>query len=251
VYNVGGGITWDSAAGDEYAEAIQKAACLTPHRAAGLIETMRVEGDTLVRLDRHIARMRASAAFLGIPFDERALRYAFFECGASVRRSPDSRLRQNGPLRLRLQLAADGEVAVACTLMDPTPSDPIVVLATSPVRSADRRLCHKTTDRRVYERQAAAHPGAWDVLLWNERDELTEFTRGNVVLEIKGRRLTPSRESGLLNGVFRQELLDSGEIAEAVLTKADLARATQVWFINSLREWVAVTMCPLPSGLVP
>jgi para-aminobenzoate synthetase/4-amino-4-deoxychorismate lyase len=236
VYNVGGGITWDSAAGDEYAEAIQKAACLTPQRPVGLIETMRVEGDTVVRLDRHIARMRASASFLGIPFDDPAIRSALVD-----RIAPAD--------RLRLQLSANGEVAVACTLMDPTPSEPIVVLATSPVSSGDRRLCHKTTDRRVYERRATAHPGAWDVLLWNERDELTEFTRGNVVLEIDGRRLTPRRESGLLNGVFRQELLDRGEIAEAVLTRTDLARATRLWFINSLREWVAVALhTPGPSG---
>jgi para-aminobenzoate synthetase/4-amino-4-deoxychorismate lyase len=97
----------------------------------------------------------------------------------------------------------------------------------------------------MFERQAAAHPGAWDVLLRNREGELTEFTRGNIVLEIDARRWTPPRDSGLLGGVFRQGLLDRDEIAERVLTLADLAAATRVWFVNSLREWVPMQPRPL------
>ena len=52
--------------------------------------------------------------------------------------------------------------------------------------------------------------------------------------------LTPARGCGLLGGVFRQELIDSGQIAEAVITVSDLGRASRVWFVNSLREWIEV-----------
>ncbi len=241
VYNVGGGITWDSAAGDEYTEAIQKSACLTPQPAAGLIETMRVERGQIVRFKRHLTRMRESAAFLEIPFDEASTR-------ATIEEAPCLG-HSASPHRLRLCLSPTGDIAVECRPMDPTPTMPSVALASSPVGSGDRCLCHKTTDRRVYERHAADHPDAWDVLLWNERGDLTEFTRGNLVLELDGRKVTPMRDAGLLNGVFRQELLDRGEIVEAVLTKADLDRATGLWFINSLRESVAVALhTPGPSA---
>jgi para-aminobenzoate synthetase/4-amino-4-deoxychorismate lyase len=92
----------------------------------------------------------------------------------------------------------------------------------------------------VYDEHKASHPDAWEVLLWNERGELTEFTRGNVVLELDGRLVTPARECGLLGGVFRQALIDSGQVVEAIVPVGDLERATRVWFVNSLREWVTV-----------
>ena len=78
------------------------------------------------------------------------------------------------------------------------------------------------------------------MLLQNEAGELTEFTRGNLVLRLGDDRLTPARACGLLAGCFRAELLDAGTIREARLTPADLAAADQAWFINSLREWVPV-----------
>jgi len=35
-------------------------------------------------------------------------------------------------------------------------------------------------------------------------------------------------------------LLENGEITEAVMTLDDLPRATRLWFINSVREWVEI-----------
>ncbi|MFN8568138.1 MAG: hypothetical protein U0Z44_11615 [Kouleothrix sp.] len=46
----------------------------------------------------------------------------------------------------------------------------------------------------------------------------------------------------LLPGTLRAELLACREIAERVLTRADVARATQAWLINSVRGWVAVRL---------
>jgi para-aminobenzoate synthetase/4-amino-4-deoxychorismate lyase len=117
-----------------------------------------------------------------------------------------------------------------------------VALATSPVKRANRFLHHKTTHRTAYERHRAEHPDAFDVLLWNEDGELTEFTIGNLVAELDGGRWTPPRDSGLLAGVFRNELLRTGEVRERVLRREDLARVTQMWLVNSVREWVAVTL---------
>ena len=64
------------------------------------------------------------------------------------------------------------------------------------------------------------------------------MTIGNLVLDIDGRRVTPRRESGLLPGVFRELLLSTGQIEEAMLDLGDLERANGIWMINSLREWV-------------
>ena len=231
-YGVGGGITWDSVASAEHAEALNKAACLTVRPPFALIETLRLEDGRLVRVDRHLARLAESAAFFGFRCDRTAVRH---ELDVWAERHPE------GKWRVRLELAADGSVTIGGHVFDsPSTMTERVVLASRAVDSRDRFLCHKTTQRDVFDGHRTAHPDAFDVLLWNERGELTEFTRGNLVVELDGRRWTPVRSSGLLAGVFRGELLDAGAIAERALTIEDLARSTNLWFVNSLREWVPV-----------
>jgi para-aminobenzoate synthetase/4-amino-4-deoxychorismate lyase len=238
-YGVGGGITWDSTAADEHAEAMQKAACLEVRPPFSLFETMRFENGAYVRLDGHLRRLRESADYFGFVFDEPAVRAALSSeaPGFSPARATRTEARV---LRVRVELSANGAVSSVFSPLDTTPAAPTFTLATTPVDSSSRWLFHKTTRREVYDHHKAAHPDVWDVLLWNERHELTEFTRGNVVVELDGRKVTPPRECGLLGGVFRQELVDNGEIVEAVVTVSDLARATRIWFVNSLREWVEV-----------
>ncbi|HUR20797.1 MAG TPA: aminodeoxychorismate synthase component I [Vicinamibacterales bacterium] len=231
-YGVGGGITWDSVAAAEHAEALNKAACLAVRPPFALIETLRAEEGTLVRADRHLARLTESAAFFGFPCDMKLLRLRLERCAAA---------HPVGRWRVRLELDAHGRAAVECRPLEETAPEPqAIVLASRSVDSRDRFLCHKTTRRDVYDHHGAAHPAAFDVLLWNERRELTEFTRGNLVAELDGMLCTPSRASGLLAGVFRAELLDAGTIRERVLMVDDLPRCTKLWFINSLREWVPV-----------
>lgn len=231
-YGVGGGITWDSRADEEYAEAISKAACLTPAPAFDLIETMRLEGGRCVREARHLQRLHESAAFFNRPFDRDAVVRALREHAAAY----DGSAR-----RVRLRLDATGHPHVESRPLDASIRQPApVALAAAPVSRRDWRLYHKTTQRDVYERHRRARPGAFDVLLWNEERAVTEFTIGNLVAEIDGERWTPDRRSGLLAGVFRGELLDAGEIRERTIPLDDLARAKRLWLINSLREWVEV-----------
>lgn len=231
-YGVGGGITWDSVAADEHTEALNKAACLAVRPPFGLIETLRAEAGALVRVDQHLARLAESAAFFG------------FQCDlAHVRARLESSMSKTpvGSWRVRLQLASDGSVLVESHALEAASavSKP-VMLASRSVDSHDRFLCHKTTRRDVYDTHRSEHPSAFDVLLWNERRELTEFTRGNVVAELDGTAWTPPRHCGLLAGVFRNQLLASGAIRERVLTLDDLPKCTRLWFVNSLREWVPV-----------
>lgn len=231
-YGVGGGITWDSVAADEHAEAMNKAACLAVRPPFGLIETMRLEDGRLAREDRHLARLAESAKLFGCPCDLDQVRATLHACVPA---------HLDGAWRVRILLSAAGQVSLEARQLEAlTPEPQPYVLASTPVDSRDRFLCHKTTRRDVYERHRAAQPDAFDVLLWNERQEVTEFTRGNVVVELEEELWTPPRTSGLLAGVLRGELLDAGTIRERVVTVDDLARCTRLWFINSLRGWVPV-----------
>jgi para-aminobenzoate synthetase / 4-amino-4-deoxychorismate lyase len=228
-YGTGGGITADSVAKNEYNELLTKALVVSQSWPSfELLETMRLENGEIVRLTRHLRRLEESAEYFGFPY-----------CHDDVLASLTG---HTGTARVRLLLDAKGAVRCETQPLDAIEPLPRVVLALGPVSSRDRFLFHKTTHRRQYEKHVAGAPEYFDVLLWNERDELTEFTRGNVVLEIDGERVTPQRESGLLAGVMRGELLDQGVIVERIITKPELMQATRIWFINSVRGWVEVQL---------
>jgi para-aminobenzoate synthetase/4-amino-4-deoxychorismate lyase len=117
-----------------------------------------------------------------------------------------------------------------------------VALAGEKVDSGDSFLYHKTTHRAVYERHLASRPDCDDVILRNERDEVTECCIGNLVLEINGVRYTPPVESGLLAGTFRAELLARGEICQRVIMSDELAGADALYLVNSVRRWVGLDL---------
>jgi len=193
-----------------------------------LYEALRWEPpDGYFLLEQHLRRLERSASHFRFVVDIEDVRR---ELSAFATELPQ-RAR-----KVRLEVSKDG--AIALNAEDVKPSTPVrVALAGEPVASDDVFLRHKTSRREVYERARADHPGAQDVLLWNERRELTEACSANVVLEIEGRRLTPPVSSGLLPGTFRAHLLEQNEIEECVLTLETLDRASAVFLINSVRRW--------------
>jgi para-aminobenzoate synthetase / 4-amino-4-deoxychorismate lyase len=233
---VGSGITFDSDAAAEYRECLDKAAFVrTQARSFDLLETLRYDaGSGFFLLDEHLARLAASAERWDFTLDEDAVRAAL---GEAVRRHPLS-----DPLRVRLRVARNGAASAAAEMVRPLARPLRVALAREPVDSADPLLYHKTTDRLGYERRRAEHPDCDDVVLSNERGELTEFTIGNLVIRDGPRSLTPPRAAGLLPGVFREHLLREGRIHERVLRPEDLRRADAVYLINSVREWCKVVL---------
>jgi para-aminobenzoate synthetase/4-amino-4-deoxychorismate lyase len=234
-YGVGGGITWDSNAADEYEEALAKASVLAEgRRDFRLLETMRLEAGAYARLERHVRRVLSSARYFDFPAAEDRLLDALRE---------HARAHPAGARRARLLLSSDGAPHVESEPLDEWPAEPVsVALARGPVSRGDRFLYHKTTRREVYDARRAERPDVFDVLLWNEEGEVTEFTLGNVVVELEGKLYTPPVASGLLAGTMRAELIESGEVGERVVTVAELARASRLWLVNSVRGRVAATL---------
>lgn len=233
-YGVGSGVVWDSEAGEEWRECLAKGAALAPAEPFRLFETMLHHPRRgALRLERHLARLAASAGHFDFAFDAAAARAAL----AAATRTLPSRSH-----RLRLELAADGALAVEVAPFARERRAWTLALASEPVDAADTLLFHKSTRRIAYDRALAEARarGADEPLLANGEGELTEGARTNLVVEIGGRRFTPPRESGLLAGVFRAELLARGRVEERVLGRADLARARRIWMVNALRGWIPV-----------
>jgi len=226
---LGSGITWDARAEAEYAECLAKGRFidLSP-REFRLIEALLCRDGGYPLLDRHLARLSASADYFGFRCDLAASRAALDAAGRSLR----------GKHKVRLLLARDGRLGITSEPLGPDRSSPLrVAMAEVPVDSRDCMRYHKTERREPLDDARRRHPEADEVLFVNERGELTEGSYHNLVVRLDGRLLTPALACGLLPGVLRAELLEREVIAETVLTPQDLRRADSLWLINSVRSW--------------
>ncbi len=228
-YGVGGGITWGSSAAGEYDELLAKARVLTARRPRfELYETLRHDPATGFRhLERHLARLRSSAGYFGFMFDEQAVTDALVR---SVSRFPDR------PTRVRVSLDRRAHVDVAATALVES-SDPVRVAIDRDhaVDPSDPMLFHKTSLRSVYDDALERHPDADDVLLVNDRGEITETTIANIAVSLEGGWVTPPLDAGLLPGVGREVALEEGWLKEATLTIDDLARADAIELVSDVR----------------
>jgi len=242
-YGTGGGIVWDSTAKEEFEETLTKAKVLTRRSPDfSLLESLRWTPDGgYYLLDRHLARMAASAEYFGIPFDPA-------QAAALLARTAAGSPEDFGRL-LKIRLLLDRTGGLTCEYAAPSyPGEWKVTLAPRPVSSADRFLYHKTTHRQVYNEMKALCPGFDDVLLWNEKGEVTEPCVANVVVVLEGVPCTPPVSCGLLGGTCREELLARGELTERVVRVEELYKADEVYLINSVREAQRITLTLPPRG---
>jgi len=227
---VGSGITADSIAAMEYAECLEKGSFLRrlPQNFE-LLESLRLEvpgGYPL--LAEHLARLAASAEYFDFAHNPEEVRAALAR--ATVALAP-------GLYKARLLVARHGTPRVETEPIDMDSPSVRLKLAASPVAESDPFLFHKTTRRETYQRALSERPGCDDVILFNQRGEITETTTSNLVLEIDGILLTPPIESGILPGVFRGGLLEEGRIEVRALGISDLQRASKIHLVNSVRGW--------------
>jgi para-aminobenzoate synthetase/4-amino-4-deoxychorismate lyase len=234
---VGGGIVLDSVAVDEYAECGLKSRFVTgADPGFQLFETMYAMREDGVRyLARHLARLGASAAWLGFDYDEARVRARIdTQCGA---------LPPGVAHRMRLALDHAGTLELLAAPLAPLADEVGVLLGPdhgfAATGTTDLLLRHKTTRRAEYDRgwRAAEAKGAFDTLFFNDRGELTEGGRSNVFVKMAGRWWTPPLSSGALPGVMRGVLLEDASLhaAERVLNKADVLNAEALMVCNALR----------------
>lgn len=263
-FGVGGGIVWDSRVAGEYRECATKAAILTPpDEPVTLLETLRwSEEEGVFLFEGHLARLRDSARYFGIPleeFDHAELHRRILGLVAIRNREGGS----NGEWRVRLLLDETGMRIEAEPLYRKNLPDRTVALCTTPISERCLDVRHKTTRRTVYETRRARHPECDDVLLCNTRGNLTESTTANIVIERHGENgggrylATPPPEEGLLAGVFRDYLLmppagttpwtpGSLPVVEEVVPVSALEAVrrgeTELYLVNSVRGWMRASL---------
>lgn len=242
-YGIGSGVVWDSEAGREYEECLSKARILEqaagPFRLLATLAWRPREG--FVLLDRHLARLQRAAAYFGFAWDNGATRAALETAASSF---------PPGPQRIRLLVDHHGRAETQHQPLPPPPDRPWrVALASQPVNTRDPFLHFKTTHRVVYDQARTAFPDHDEVILWNERGEITEGCIANVAVRRDGRWITPPLSCGLLDGVMREELLAGGELTEGIITPDEFRRAPDIAVFNSVRGWIPTLRDDIPPPL--
>lgn len=235
-YGVGGGIVWDSTSTDEYAEALLKAKVLTEQTPKFLLlETMLwTPGEGFFLREKHIVRMLDSANYFDFMISKKELEEYLDTISVNF----------DSPRRVRLLLDRSGVLNLEATSFQPAENSPSlkVHLAKEPINTDNVFLFHKTTHREMYESARRDFTNYDDVLLYNERRELTEFTVGNLVVELNGVLYTPPLSSGLLSGTFRAYLLETNQVAERMIRVEELKDCTKIFMVNSVRKWQKVDL---------
>lgn len=235
ICRVGGAIVWDSTPEDEWEETLTKIKFLK-NDDFKLVETMLVKDGKILYENDHLERMTQSAKELGFNY-----------------RKQETGNREQKNCILRLLLDKNGVIETQELPLEPIKTN-LITISDTPVDSRNLLLYHKTDFRPWYDdaMKKIKQGEIFDEIFFNEKNELTEGARSNIILQIDGEFFTPPVESGLLNGILRQKLITEGanftaqnsrlksKITEKILYLKDLQKAEKVFCINSVRGIVEV-----------
>jgi branched-chain amino acid aminotransferase len=219
-----------------------------------LYEVVRTLGGRPFALLEHLARLRQSAAYLyiNIPWSDAQI------C-TEVERTLEAAKNPESYVRIVVTRGAEEEISLfpgakiephLLIIVRPIPPNPTLAekglhLTLLPRLRVDRRALSPAAKTGNYLNNILAlieakQAGADDALLLNNQGEVTEATTSNLWIVRKGIVYTPVVESGILQGITRQFLLDLLKVwqvacKETTLTPEDLWDAEEAFLSSSVR----------------
>jgi branched-chain amino acid aminotransferase len=207
----------------------------------GLFETMRASGGRVPLLDRHLHRLRASAAALGldgVPGDAE-IRDAV---AATVAAHGD------GPARLRLTVTPRPTLLVEATALPgdvqlDVPGRSIALSVTGAWVPGNRIAEHKTLSYAAWRlaQLRAEAAGADHALLLDRDGRLGEAAVGNVFCALAGGEVVTAPSDGLLPGVARAICLPAVGAHERAAQEREWRAAREIVAVNAVRGATAIT----------
>lgn len=201
---IGSGIVWDSQPENEYEEVLLKSKFLTePANYFELLETMLFENGEIFLLDYHLKRMKDAADYFLFLFDESALKNELLNSIESLDKSKSYKIRLTlskwGSINLKIE-----EIKKETAIID-------IIISDEKINAKDKYQYFKTTNRELYdtELRKAKEKGFFEVVFFNQNGYLAEGAITNIFIEINNTFYTPKIEDGILNGCYRQFILDN------------------------------------------
>ncbi len=247
-YGVGGGVLWDSNSEDEWCESQVKAKILKKDFINfELFETLLWEWDKgFFLLEEHLNRLYESSQYFQFLCDVDEIRDKLLLLVKKL--TLENKIYV--AYKIKINLNVDGFIKITHQKWDMIQNlnYHVVLAVTKPVNSQNHFLYHKTTIRKAYDEAMSSYSSYNDVLLINERSEITESSIANFIIRLGGEDFTPPIKSGLLNGVHRQKLLLDGKLKEKVISIEDLKNCEDAYLVNSIRKIWKIHL-HLPSQL--
>ena len=232
---IGSGIVWDSNPEEEYEEVLLKADFLQKMREEfRLFETILVENGEIFLSDYHLKRLKESADYFLFKFDEIMYSNYFEELLA--------KLDDKKKYRVKILLNKWGVFNSEISDYHDEKKRYSLTLSGNKINTDNLFQYFKTTNRELYNLERDNIQNRFDeVIFLNERDELTEGTITNLFFKIDEEWYTPPISSGILNGCYRQMLLEKKhDHHKKILTLDDLHKCSAIKCVNSLRGEIMV-----------
>ncbi|HEY6362849.1 MAG TPA: aminotransferase class IV [Vicinamibacterales bacterium] len=227
----------------------------------GIYETLRTYNGRPFLYERHMRRLRNSAAMmsLDIPFTDMQL-------GAQIRDTTAATnldgveayirvLVTRGVGELTYDIKATPTPSVVI-IVKPLPEPPaewydegvrvaLVGIVRNHPASVNPMIKSNNLLNQALAGQEAIRRGGFEGVMRNYKGELTECTTANLFVVKNGTALTPPLESGLLPGITREFLFEVGreegvDVREQVLRDDDLLSADEAFLTSTTREAVPI-----------
>jgi len=219
-YDVGSGVVLDSEGADEYRECLLKAR-IFERKYPSTFETFKREANGHIpRKSYHINRLSNA---IGYNIE------AEFE--TVLKRLP------NRAERVKIEARA-GQLTASQSELKHLKTPLTLALSRYPLGPAVQHSSIKISTRDFYDGERVRLSALLDVdevIFTNAKGHICEGSFTSIFIEKKGQLFTPPPKDGLLPGVLRAELIDTGQAIEQSLTLSDLKNAEKIYVGNSLR----------------
>lgn len=233
---LGSGIVWESDPDSEYQETILKSKFLTNHeKEFEIFETMLMENGNIFLMEDHLHRLQSSASFFLFIYNHKKI---IKELNKII-----SKADNKTKYRIKLLLNKWGEIRIFITPIVTLSEQIKIIISKKRISTLNKYQYFKTTNRDIYKKEHLYYRkrGFFDVIYFNEKNELAEGAITNIFLKIGNTYFTPPVTSGILAGVYRKYLLrNNSDIKERTLYFEDLINANEVVLTNSLRREIKV-----------
>jgi branched-chain amino acid aminotransferase len=221
---------------------------------------MRVYDGVIFMIDEHLRRLFRSASFIGltIPLDADSLKRSVYETLiANSLRNAYVRLtvsRGYGPIGLDPDLCPEPTIVIIAQEMKDYPKsfyeNGISLIIPETKRNVKEAINPQIKSlnflNNILAKIEAKRRGAYDAVMLNIYEKLTEGTISNIFFYKNNTLCTPSPECGILNGITRGLAItiakrDGLRVEESEFTKEDLYSAKEVFITNSTMEVMPIS----------
>ena len=222
----------------------------------GVYEVVRTYNRAPFLYDRHMRRLRASAALihLDVPFDDATLARWIAGTMAAAGDMDEAYVRilltrGIGDLTYDVRATPTASLVIIVKPIDEPPArvaqDGIRICLVPILRnhpeSVNPRIKSNNLLNNALAMQEAHRRGGEEALMCNYRGELSECSQSNLFVIRAGVAFTPRSSAGLLEGITRSFLFDVGrdigvDVRDEVLFPNDLDTADEVFITSTTRE---------------